>query len=227
MRMKDADRERTVCRYRERFRAMGYSPAALGWTKGKQEIRFNILTSPFDCRGKTILDVGCGFGDLFGHLRRLIGDNFQYTGIDLVEELVEEGRRQYGRQGARFIVAEFLEADLSARYDIVVAAGVFNHKPCDGDNYPLIRASLKKAFHLCRDGVSFDFLSDKVDFKLEHTFHSNPERILSMGYELSRSVLLRNDYMPFEFALTIFRDDSFSKEDTLFSRYKQQGTQEK
>jgi hypothetical protein len=32
--------------------------------------------------------------------------------------------------------------------------------------------------------------------------------------------MLRNDYMPFEFALFMFKDDTFSSEDTLFHRYK-------
>lgn len=45
-------------------------------------------------------------------------------------------------------------------------------------------------------------------------------KILEMAYKLSRNIILRNDYMPFEFSIVIFKDDSFSKEDTLFTKYK-------
>jgi SAM-dependent methyltransferase len=220
MRMQEADREATIRRYRERFAQTGYSPSTLGWKKGKQEIRFNVLASFFDCREKSILDIGCGFGDLFGYLRSTIDGKVDYTGIDLVEELVEEGRRHYGPVGAKFVVGEFLETDLQRKFDVVIASGVFNHKPILGDNYPLIHASMKKACEICRDGVAFDFLSDKVDFRLGHTFHSSPERILSMAYGLSRNIVLRNDYMPFEFAVALYREDTFAEEDTVFHRYK-------
>ena len=89
------------------------------------------------------------------------------------------------------------------------------------DNYDFIDACIDKALAVCRDGLAFDFLSDKVDFQLEHTFHSSPERILEMAYRYSRNVILRNDYMPFEFSVFIFNDDSFSADDTVFERYKQ------
>jgi hypothetical protein len=63
-------------------------------------------------------------------------------------------------------------------------------------------------------------LSDKVDYKLPHTFHCAPERALAMAYGLTRNVVLRSDYMPFEFSLFMYKDDTFSSEDTLFHRYK-------
>lgn len=71
-------------------------------------------------------------------------------------------------------------------------------------------------------GITFDFLSDKVDYQYEHTFHSSPERILGYVYSKSRNVILRNDYMPFEFSVFIFKDDSFKSEDTVFHRYWEQ-----
>ena len=52
----------TITRYTERFDKYGYSPKTLGWDKGKQNIRFDILISQFDLLNKSILDIGCGFG---------------------------------------------------------------------------------------------------------------------------------------------------------------------
>ena len=79
---------------------------------------------------------------------------------------------------------------------------------------------MNKALSLCRDGLAFDFLSDKVDWRQANNFYCSPEQILRMAYKCSRNVVLRNDYMPFEFAVFINKDSSFLKDDTIFNRYK-------
>lgn len=218
----DADRQDTIERYSSRYQKFGYSPKSLGWDKGKQDVRFNVLTSQYDFTGKTVLDIGCGFGDLNKSLYEKYADNYSYLGIDLVPDLINEARGHYTRGDIDFKTGDFLAVELKANFDFVVASGIFNHCLSEANNYELIEATMAKALSVARDGLAFDFLSDKVDYQLEHTFHSSPERILAMAYKYSRNVILRNDYMPFEFAVFIFKDDSFSSEDTLFNRYKAQ-----
>lgn len=53
------DKDKLISDYRKRFAEYGYSPKTLGWVKGKQDIRFSILTSQWELEGKRILDVGC------------------------------------------------------------------------------------------------------------------------------------------------------------------------
>nr|WP_255570118.1 class I SAM-dependent methyltransferase [Cohnella sp. CFH 77786] len=211
------DHEQTIRRYQDRFRQFGYSPRTLGWDKGKQEVRFDCLTSLFDLNNASILDVGCGFGDLNRVLRKKC-TNYTYLGIDLVEELVATGREKYPEPHIRFMAGDFLSASFDRRFDYVLSSGMFNHRFQYGDNELFIRTCMEKAFQLCDIGMAFDYLSDKVEYTLPHTYHSSPERILSYAYRLSRNVVLRNDYMPFEFALIVFKDDSYSRENTLFNR---------
>lgn len=220
MTLSDEDRQATIERYSSRYREHGYSPKSLGWDKGKQDVRFDILTSQYDFLGKSVLDVGCGFGDLNTTLRKKYLDDYAYVGIDVVPDLIAEARARYVGEDIKFIVGDFLGLDLADEFDYVVASGIFNHRLTHADTYDLIEAVIAKALSVSRDGLAFDFLSDKVDYRLEHTFHSSPEKILSMAYKFSRNIVLRNDYMPFEFSLFIFKDDSFAREDTLFSRYK-------
>ena len=219
MTLPDRDRRSTIDRYDARYAEFGYDPKTLGWDKGKQELRFEVLTSQYDFAERTVVDIGCGFGDLNHHLRGRYGDGYRYVGIDLVDSLVQDGRRRYERPGVEFLVGDFLSLERADGFDYAVASGIFNHRLEAMDNYEYIEAVLSRAFALCRDGLAFDFLSDKVDYPLEHTFHSNPERVLGMAYGLTRNVVLRNDYMPFEFTLFLFKDDSFSPEDTTFTRY--------
>jgi 2-polyprenyl-3-methyl-5-hydroxy-6-metoxy-1,4-benzoquinol methylase len=70
------EQEAVVQRYSRRFAEHGYSPKTLGWDKGKQDIRFAVLTSQYDFAGKRVLDIGCGFGDLNRTLRARYGANY-------------------------------------------------------------------------------------------------------------------------------------------------------
>ena len=219
MKLSRRDRLGLSARYREQYARHGYAPEALGWTKGKQPIRFEVLTAPFEVEGKSILDVGCGFGDLNQALRGR-ARRYRYLGLDVTEELIAEARVRYQGAAIRFRTGDFLDCDLGSRFDVVVGSGIFNINLDSGRNEAFVEATLARAFALCRDGIAFDFLSDQVDFRHRDTFHSSPTRVLEFAYGLSRNVLLRNDYMPFEFSVFVFKDESFDTADTLFRRFK-------
>lgn len=206
-------------RYSERYHAHGYSPLTLGWNKGRQAIRFDALTSEFNINGKHVLDIGCGFGDLNKTLLQE-ASSYSYTGIDLVSSLLEEGRLRFPGDHIRFIEANIMDFEPQDTFDYAIASGVFNHKLSKESNYLFIEQVIVKALNMCKTGLAFDFLSDKVDYQLEHTFHSSPEKILEIAYKHSRNVILKNHYMPFEFSLFIFKDDSFSSDDAVFNEYK-------
>lgn len=215
------DSDTIIDRNKSNFAKYGYSPASLDWNKGKQDIRFSVLTQFLDYQDSSILDIGCGFGDL---LKFLIKDHWigRYTGVDLVDEFITEAREQHGENpNADFIKADFLSDNFNATADFAVASGTFNYNFKKTDNKKFIKHSMEKAFDLSRKGIAFDFLSSKVDYEYEYAWYSNPSEILEFAYSLSRNVILRNDYMPFEFAVIVFKDDSFDKEDTLFHRYKE------
>ncbi len=222
----DVDKDKLLSDYRSRYHEFGYSPKTLGWDKGKQDIRFDILTSRWDLHNKKILDIGCGFGDLNRFLKGKGLDDYEYVGVDVVDELIREAGLQNSKNGnakIRYICSDFLEFESEEKFDYVLSSGAFNRKFVGSlDNYTFIERCLDKALDLCEPdgGIAFDFLSDRVDYQYEHTFHSSPEKILGMAYKRSRNVILRNDYMPFEFALYIFKDDSFNRSDTVFNRYR-------
>ncbi|MBQ9417290.1 MAG: class I SAM-dependent methyltransferase [Bacteroidales bacterium] len=229
MKLSEQDKNTVIERYTGRYRTYGHSPKTLGWDKGKQPLRFSILSDIIEPSPDrfSLLDIGCGFGDLYTYLcDKYPSRHIAYQGIDLVPVLVEEGKstpthtHYQNNSDLQFICADFLQWKVPHAYDYCFGSGIFNFKLAQGDNYQYIESIINKAFACCNVGVAFDFLSDKVDYQYEDTFHSAPEKILAMAYKLSRNVVLRNDYMPFEFAVQIFKDESFLKEDTIFSRYK-------
>jgi len=211
----------TISKYQSNYEQYGYSPRSLGWDKGKQDIRFDILTSFFSLKGKRILDIGCGFGDMNKCLQAQYGDDYIYLGVDLVESFIIEAQTRYSSDKVTFKCCDFVSNwNLLGEFDVILASGIFNHKFYNADNKLFVSEVIKKALALATVGVAFDFLSDKVDFVHAHTFHSSPEEVLSLGYSLTRNVVLRNDYFPFEFAIRLLKDDSFSVDDTTFNSWK-------
>jgi SAM-dependent methyltransferase len=212
------DTQRMMTMYQERWTKYGHSAQALGWTKGKQPIRFDVLLSNLALENKSFLDVGCGFGDLNIALQKRC-TAYQYYGIDIMPDFVKEATAYYGNKNVHFEIGNFISKEFSDTFDYVIASGIFNFKLNDGDNYEYIRSTLVKMFSLSKEAVSVDFLSDRVNFQHKHSFHSNPEKILSIAFEISKNVQLRHDYMPFEFSLKLFKDDSYAEQDTVFNRY--------
>ncbi len=205
--------------YRTRWQRHGLSPQSLGWTKGKQGVRFDVLLSDLSCEGRAFLDVGCGFGDLNLVLKER-ANHYEYLGLDLMPEFLDEGRKLYGSESVAFALGDFLSIEFARPFDYALASGIFAFELTEMDNYTYIERTLGKMFALSTEAVSADFLSDKVNFRRDQTFYANPGRILDIAFGLTRNVRLRHDYMPFEFAVTLFKDDSFMEQDTVFNRYK-------
>ena len=218
------DKLSVISRYTERYKKFGYSQKSLGWDKGKQEIRFDILTTAWDFKDAAVLDIGCGFGDFYRYASAKFGSLRKYTGLEIVPSLIEKGTEMYGHNpNFEIIPASITEWEPHREYDYAVISGLFNFKLEGGGkgNYEFIDFTLKQAMSAVSKGVAANFLSDKVDYAYENTFHSNPGQILEIGYELSRNLVLRNDYFPFEFTLLLNKNDAFEPEDTIFDEYKE------
>jgi len=205
--MRKSEIEDTVARYNKRLQEFGYSPKTLGWTSGKQEIRFRILSEIGELNNSSILDVGCGFGDLFGYLVSK-GHKIKYTGIDINKNLIDIGSKLY--PSAHFIVDDFASIRLEQQsYDWIVASGPFNFRLTD--NYRFISKTLKKMFRYSIKGIAADFLSSYSDYQNPDAFHCNPEILFHFcKTKLSRRVALRHDYMPYEFCIYIYKNDEIN-----------------
>ena len=153
-------------RYRARLQQHGSSSAkSLGWAKGGQDLRFKALTHTFDLTGKSLLDIGCGFGDLLKYVPMIEGT--QYMGIDIMPEFIDVARDRVAASDPRqisFEMAEFLDMELSDdAFDFAVGSGLFNRKLGHGHSeYDFIEAVLCKAYRVCKRGFAFDFMSTKV-----------------------------------------------------------------
>lgn len=217
--MEEEDKLETLKRYNERLNQFGYSEEALGWSKNKNDVRFKALISEWiaELHNSRIADFGCGFGDFYGFLVNKMELNVQYTGIDINENLINVGKKLY--PDAKFWAGDIVQDKYVEKFDFIFSSGVFNHKLKTAKEYSFIEENLKKLNELSVKGFAVNFLSDKVDYQLEHTFHSNPGRILDIVYKFSKHVVLRNDYMPFEFTVYVRKDAEIDKDQTIFKNF--------
>jgi len=199
------DRSIYRARYLERLAEFGHDPRSLGWSKGKQEERFKALTSRVDLtRARTVLDVGCGFGDMYPYLRQR-GFRGRYLGVDFIDELLAVGRSAYPDAELRH--ADIDDFDPDERFDLVVASGIFNGVLEHEEQWARIERTLSRMYELADFACAADFMSAYVDYRREDTFHAEPERVFSLAKGLSRRVALDHQYLPFEFAIWLFPDD--------------------
>lgn len=209
--MEPSDRQAQIARYVKRLEEFGYSPLALDLGRdGRQDLRFPVLAGPaLRDPHSSVLDVGCGFADLYDYLRGR-GWQGRYTGLDIVPEFLELSRRRHPRLDLRLCDITDPGPDIDPHDYVIAASGVFNARLSE-DNIVFIRKALKVMHGLARVAVSVDFLSTQVDFQKPEAWHTDPAWALKTARELSRRVVLRLDYMPYEFALILYTDDSISQ----------------
>jgi len=200
--MMDNDKNKVIQRYNERLEKYGDDPKTLGWFKGRQPLRFKILAEIGILDGSSVLDVGCGFGDLFNFLRNL-GINVNYTGIDINPDIIKLAREK--NPELRFEVLDFDKEEIDGKFDWVVSSGIFNYKLTD--NARFTRNMLEKMFLKAEKGIAADFMSTHVDYQEEETNYTDPEEIFKFCKGLSKRVVLRHDYLPFEFCIYVYKND--------------------
>ncbi len=202
--------------YNTRFRTYGKSPMALGWWTGKQNIRYNILTKHFGLDGKSILDVGCGFADLYVYLNSL-SIRFDYYGVDINANLLNEAKKNIlacnPNNKWRLVNADFLCNKVVDCCDFVIASGCFSIRLINQDNYEYVESVIQKALRLSRYGVAIDFCSSlykEQDSPMFTTY--NPIKVMEIAYRHSKRLLLINDYFPTEFSIVIFKNQNYNKQ---------------
>lgn len=104
-----------------------------GWDKKqKQKDKMELVSSLLI--GESVLDVGCGTGDLYKYLK-----NVDYVGVDQSGDMLERARIR--NPSASFIQKNLYELDLP-QFDTVVCLDVLHHQP---DLEPGFSALLKHA----------------------------------------------------------------------------------
>jgi SAM-dependent methyltransferase len=153
--------ERYLEPYREAVRRFGPGfPATLWSTPEGQRLRFDVMIDLTGLNGLSVLDAGCGSGDFAQRLIERDVNFGRYVGVDAVAELIEHARLRHLPR-CEFIVADLLHDDALLRDlapDIVCISGTLN--TMDEDS---ARQFVRRAFDAAKQGVVFNFLSNRPD----------------------------------------------------------------
>lgn len=213
--MKDSEITDVNGRYTERLKRLGPTPEALGWDKRRHNVRFQVFLEGFQFEGCSVLDFGCGFGDLFEFLNKKRGLTTAYTGVDINADLLDVAKSRHPEE--EFICQNLIQEPFGRTFDYVVSSGVHNIRIEDNDTF--LRDSIHTLYAHCEKGLALNFLSNRVDYPTQESHHTDPVDVLKLAYEYSNRIVLRNDYMPFEFTLFIYKQDSFDPRVAVYPEY--------
>lgn len=215
--MTNEEAKKVIERYSERLKKFGPTHQTLGWDKKRHRLRYKILLSNWEFKkDETILDFGCGFGEMSEEIAQ---QNLPllYSGCDINGDLIAAGNKLYPNINLMHI--DFL-ADENKSFDYIVSSGVHNLKL--EDNWSFIEDTFEKFSRCSKKGFAINFISNKVDpeYIKDHLYYCDPSKILELAYKYSKRVILRNDYMPFEFTIFINLNDEFDKDLVVYESFK-------
>ncbi len=188
--------------YERRYQQYGYSHKTVGWGSEKDQIlRFDMLCRGLDLRGKSILDVGCGLGDLVPYLEAHTKGDFSYTGVDIAPSFIESAQEKFNESNVQFICNEMTSLPEDKQYDVTLLSGALSYRI--DDNIAYTEYVLAKLLRITRETVAVNFLSSYVDYEAEKNFHYSPEDMFSYAKKLTPWVSIYHDYPLWEFTLQL------------------------
>lgn len=216
--------------YRDHYNKYGNSEKSILMPSDRRAIRYYELIKNFEfylqlLHGKqetfVLCDAGCGFGDINTYLPAIGLKEYQYIGLDVVDEFLNAGREKYGSEKVLYQKRNFVMEDLSdLEFDYAISSQTFNI--CFSEkshNYDVIFPAIKKLFFRCKKGVSFNFFTDRVQFQKKGTAYHDPSEILRFAYTLSNNIVLDNSCLPYECTLTILKDTETKENGMIYDRF--------
>lgn len=200
---KKVNSSRKVDAYRKAFEKYGNDPRSLQWVSRKSaEVRYKELVRDIDFEGKSILDVGCGFGDIVKHIASKTGD-FSYTGIDIIPEFIEVAKSKYFNQ--KFMVGDYFGKPLRKRFDVVLSSGTLNANISNVTAYR--KKAIETMFNQAREVVAFNMAGGHPQPRNEskRVYYADSLEILEYCFTLTSKVILRNQYRRKDFTIVLFK----------------------
>lgn len=173
----------------------------LGWESEKaQQLRFDMLLDNVVLEGKSLLDIGCGMGNLLEYISKK-KINVIYTGVDILDSMIEHARCK-ALKGEFRCVDVFEGSPFEDRsFDIVYTSGIFNLNL--GNNSDFLAGALEKMLRMARETVVFNLLHKDSPDREDKYFYYDPEEIkeLLKKYKDIDRVFIKQNYLKNDFTV--------------------------
>lgn len=188
--------------FEDLFAQHGDDYRALGWGSNKGQItRFQVLSEIGITSGSSVLDIGCGLGNLYEWFQ----DNnisVDYHGIDITRSLVEKSKAKF--PNGQFDCVSFLDFEATiSYYDYVIASGIFYLQ--SQDPYNFMQEHVAKMFSIANKGVVFNTLSKWSGDNQDNEFFADPLKVLDFCKNLTTSLIFRHDYHSGDFSIYLYK----------------------
>jgi trans-aconitate methyltransferase len=189
--------------FSERFKEHGADVHTLWGSELSQRERFAVLCEVGDLGGSSVLDVGCGFGDLLGFVNSRGIQLAEYLGVDCVEDILAVARQRY-RQG-RFENKDVAALPDGASFDYVFGSGIFF---LEGEQWHAhIIGTIRQMYARARVAVAVNFLSRFSTNRDAHSHYVDPGELLTaLMDEITPIAELRHSYRSNDLTVFLYRE---------------------
>lgn len=171
---------------------MMYHPAAVGYNTTAEQIYLfqNLLLSLPP--GSSVLDLGCGRGDMCNFINEFHNIPCIYTGIDQNPLMKSLAKQKYDYD---IIIGNFEQEKLN-NHDWVVASGVFTERRCEteSEDFDKLLKNVEMMYDLANSSVAFNLLSPINTKHYDGFFYVHPGLIMDMLIEKYQYVTVRHNY---------------------------------
>jgi len=175
---------------------------SLQWVSYKAAaVRFVNLVEDIEFNNKSVLDVGCGFGDLIPFItsRAL---HFKYTGIDLLHEFTDEAQKRY--PDYEFITGDYFTKRLG-KFDVICCSGALNGRSANVMEDR--KAKIKNMFNKANDALVFNMAGGyKVkNSEKSKVYYADSSEILEYCLTLTSRIIFKQHYHNKDFTIALFK----------------------
>jgi SAM-dependent methyltransferase len=201
-----ASRRPALSRVVEYYQALiarhGHSTLACDYGQpGSQRVKFEALAAVCDHSGRSILDVGCGFGD-YGMFLLQRYPGCRYSGIDITADMIRYGQSAHPELDLR--VGNLFDLALSpGSYDIVSANGIFYLLGESAES--LMFEAIAIMYSAAAHAVAFNSLSAWAPDRAPSEFYADPLRVVEYCRRFTPWVVLRHDYHSRDFSIYLYK----------------------
>lgn len=189
--------------YQKAFKKHGVHPKALRWASAKSAgLRLKELVADLDFEGKSVLDVGCGFGDIIPYLSRK-AKKFDFTGVDMVPEFIQAAQKKYPKY--RFVLRDYFSQPMKEKFDIIISSGALNSN--FQNPYRFRKKAIRTLFNHAREAISFNMAGSHPqprNKKASRVYYTDSLTILKYCLSLSPKLIFRHHYHRKDFTIVLF-----------------------
>jgi len=202
-----------VRHYEACFAEHGDSHLGVDWPKLEDvDKRYKVMVEMIrldetSTREVSLLDFGCGTGQLNTYLKQNNLDSITYAGLDISEKFITHCRSKFPEN--QFYLLNLLDYDVMVPpYDYWVMNGVFTEKRdlSFDEMWVYFKQMILKAYRLTDRGLAFNLMSKNVEWEREDLFHVSMDMLSDfLCKEVTRDFVIRNDYGLYEYTAYVYK----------------------